>query len=66
MSTLIYLVREKEYDDFRLIRAKSPAQVMRHLIKDKFTIERPTTADLADYLEAGASIERAETNDNEN
>lgn len=68
MKYLIYLVREANDPDgdFRLIRAASPAQVMRHLMKDRFILERPGTAEVADYMEAGIPIERVANNDLEN
>lgn len=64
MEYRIYLVREKGDDKIRLIRAGSPAQVFRHLIRDRFDIERPSTADVADYVEAGIQVERVANNDN--
>jgi len=64
MQYRIYLVREKGDDEIRLIRAGSPAQVFRHLIKDRFEIEKPNTADVADYVDAGVPVERVDNNDN--
>lgn len=67
MNYLIYLVKDTDRpDEIRLIRAGSPAQVMRHLMKDRFVIERPSTADVADYMEAGVPVERVANNDLEN
>lgn len=66
MEYRIYLIREEGAEDIRLVRAGSPAQVMRHLIKNRFQIERPSTADVADYIEAGVPVERAANNDIEN
>lgn len=63
MEYRIYMVREQGKDDIRLIRAGSPAQVIRHLIKDRFEIERPSSADVADYIEAGIPVERVANND---
>lgn len=63
MEQRIYLVRDTVADESRLIRAGSPAQVMRHLMKDRFVIERPSTADVADYIEDGVPVERVENVD---
>ncbi len=65
MEYRIYLIKElgKE-DNIRLVRAGSKAQVLRHLIKDRFSIENPSTADVGDYVEAGVPIERVANNDN--
>jgi hypothetical protein len=38
--------------------------VLRHLVKDRFVIENPSTADVGDYVEAGVPIERVANNDN--
>jgi hypothetical protein len=46
------------------VRAGSKAQVLRHLVKDRFSIENPSTADVGDYVEAGVPIERVANNDN--
>lgn len=64
MEYRIYLVREKGDDTIRLIRAGSPAQVFRHLVKGRFHIEKPNTADVADYVDAGIPVERVDNNDN--
>ena len=66
MEYRIYLVKDTDHPDgnIRLIRAGSPAQVMRHLVKDRFIIEKPSTADVADYVEAGIQVERVANNDN--
>lgn len=64
MEYRIYLIREEGVEDIRLVRAGSPAQVMRHLIKNRFQIERPSTADVADYIQAGIEVERVANNDN--
>ena len=69
MEYRIYLIREvgkdnKSDDKIRLVRAGSKAQVLRHLVKDRFVIENPSTADVGDYVEAGVPIERVANNDN--
>ncbi len=65
MEYRIYLIKEigKE-NNIRLVRAGSKAQVLRHLVKDRFSIENPSTADVGDYVEAGVPIERVANNDN--
>jgi hypothetical protein len=65
MEYRIYLIKEVGNEDtVRLVRAGSKAQVLRHLVKDRFTIENPSTADVGDYVEAGVPIERVANNDN--
>ena len=64
MEYRIYVIREQGKDDIRLVRAGSLAQVLRHLVKDRFVIENPSTADVGDYVEAGVPIERVANNDN--
>jgi hypothetical protein len=68
MKYLIYLIKDVDQPDgdIRLVRAGSPAQVMRHLMKNRFIIEKPSTAEVADYMEAGIPIERVDNNDLEN
>jgi hypothetical protein len=68
MEYRIYLIKElgkeNEKANIRLVRAGSKAQVLRHLVKDRFSIENPSTADVGDYVEAGVPIERVANNDN--
>jgi hypothetical protein len=69
MEYRIYLIKELGNDGtqdnkIRLVRAGSKAQVLRHLVKDRFSIENPSTADVGDYVEAGVPIERVANNDN--
>jgi hypothetical protein len=65
MEYRIYLIKELgDKDKIRLVRAGSKAQVLRHLVKDRFVIQNPTTADVGDFVEAGVPIERVDNNDN--
>jgi hypothetical protein len=65
MEYRIYLITELgDKDKIRLVRAGSKAQVLRHLVKDRFVIQNPTTADVGDFVEAGVPIERVDNNDN--
>jgi hypothetical protein len=64
MEYRIYLIREHGKEDLRLVRAGSPAQIYRHLIRGRFEIEKPSTADVADYIQAGIPVERVANNDN--
>jgi hypothetical protein len=64
MEYRIYVIREQGKDDIRLVRAGSLAQVLRHLVKDRFEIDRASTADVADYVTAGIPVERVANNDN--
>lgn len=55
----VYLVTEQGSELPRLVRAGTPAQAIRHVVKAKFTAAPASQNDLIDALGKGATVENA-------
>lgn len=56
----LYLVKSKNGEEERFIKAKSQAAAISHVTKDKYEAENISSADaIADILERGVKIEKA-------
>lgn len=59
MATRIYLVRNNQTGEEKLVEATLPAQVLRHVAKSLFSIDAVKQADLVRLLLAGNKPEKA-------
>lgn len=57
MITRIYVVING--DEKRLVDAASAAQAIRHCVKNKYNAKAATPKDIAHFMSAGVSIEKA-------
>lgn len=55
----IYAIKANDTGKSRLVFAGNPAQALRHVAKDSFTISIPTTAEAIALSKAGAEVEIA-------
>jgi len=61
MKTRIYLVTENSVDStaYHLVRAKSQAQAMNHVVTPRFTVEPASVDQVASLLTDGLKVEDA-------
>lgn len=57
-ATRTYLVKPQDGQP-RLVEATNPAQALRHVAKDAFTVKVAGGLDVAKAMEAGAKLEQA-------
>lgn len=58
MDTRIYVVRNSA-GAARLVQAPNPAQALRHVTKQEFTVRAATAIEVANLMSAGAKLELA-------
>jgi len=61
MNQRIYIVRNKTDGEntSRLILAGNPAQAMRHVANDLFSVKAASATDVAELMGAGATLEKS-------
>jgi hypothetical protein len=55
----VYIVRDRLNQSTRLIRANNPAQALRHVANDQFTVAPAKTNDLVALLGSSIEVENA-------
>lgn len=58
MQQRIYIVTDKVTGASRLVEASLPAQAVRHVANEIFSVKVATTYEVADLVSEGRSIER--------
>lgn len=58
METRIYVVRNSS-GAARVVQAPNPAQALRHVTKQEFTVRAATAVEVANLMSAGAKLELA-------